>query len=106
MFFNIGTNIKIVDILRPILEEDIVLRPHIYHWSTDALQIYIEHHLKTRQLKEARTKISTWRCWDVVKMIKYIGFKYNSEYFINQIALKPLEFLPSKVIILYLCEIF
>ena len=47
-----------------------------------------------------------WRCWDIVKMIKYLGFKYNSEYYLNQMGLKPMDFVQSKTILLYLCQIF
>lgn len=47
-----------------------------------------------------------WRCWNFVRMSKYIGLRYNGEYFLNQLALKPFEFVKSKTILLYLPQIF
>lgn len=50
--------------------------------------------------------ISHWRGWNFVKLVKYLGLKYNGESFLNQMALKPLEFVKSKTIILYLPQLF
>ena len=97
---------KMQDIIKPHLTDDIIKRPSLYYWSCDALQLYLEYNLAQKKIKECKSKASLWRCWDIVKQLKYIGFKYNSEYFLNQMGLKPLEFVESKVILLYLSEIF
>ena len=39
-------------------------------------------------------------------MIKFLGFKYNGEYLLNRLALKPFEFVESKTILFYLAQMF
>ena len=44
LFFKVGTNPKILDILRSPLLSDILARPHRYFHSTDALVLFLDHH--------------------------------------------------------------
>ena len=107
IFTHIGTNQKIVESLKFPLIEDIVSRPHIYQYSNEALEIYLDHHNQQKlNLNDKKGVISLWRAWGFVRLCKYMGFKYNGEYFLNQLALKPFEFVKSKTILLYLPEIF
>eukprot|EP00347_Sterkiella_histriomuscorum_P009815 403339780 len=107
IYFSVGgINQRMQDFIRPHLQDDMIKRPMLYLWSNDALQIYLEYHLANKKLKECKSKAALWRCWDIIKQLKYIGFKYNSEYFLNQMGLKPLEYVDSKIILLYLSEIF
>jgi len=82
----IGTPQKIIDALRIPLRDDIVTRPYFYQASTAALEIYLDHLHQSKLLppsKEIRGTLSEWRAWDFVRMIRYLGFRYNGEYFMS-----------------------
>ena len=84
MWARIGTPTKVLDILRIPLREDILLRPSLYQWSTDALEIFLDHvHTNKIPPKDVRGTLSEWKGWDFVKMIRYLGFRFHGEYFLN-----------------------
>jgi hypothetical protein len=86
MHSKIGTSPKVLDLLRIPLSEDIATRPRIYLNSTEALELYLDYIYgqgKKNLFRDLKPVISEWRCWHFVRMFKYLGLKYNGEYFFN-----------------------
>ena len=42
-------------------------------------------HVHTNKIppKDVRGTLSEWKGWDFVKMIRYLGFRFHGEYFLN-----------------------
>jgi hypothetical protein len=82
--------------------ELVMQHPFTYMKCPEALDFFI----RGSETKQSLKTCSFWKVNSILRLIKYLSFRFYQQTQLNLLALKPLEYADAKTVIFYLPQLF